>query len=153
MAAVAALMKIQFQLDWGKTPRFKSKEASTLFSEYVSRIQHFGEVSISGLDKKSAKPAGSAIWICHRNSKTKLLSSEDLAREIEKLQNRGVRSLQILIGGPDGFTDSDIASLKPDLLWSFGPMTLPHELASIVAAEQLYRAYTIQKKLPYHSKH
>jgi 23S rRNA (pseudouridine1915-N3)-methyltransferase len=146
-------MKIRFCLDWGKSPRFKSKETSALFSEYVARIKHFESIAVSGFDKKEEKAPGSVLWICHRESRSKLLSSEDLSREIAKLQNRGTRTLQIIIGGPDGFTDADLAALKPDLLWSFGPMTLPHELATIVASEQLYRAYTILHKLPYHSGH
>ena len=43
--------------------------------------------------------------------------------------------------------------LRPDLLWSLGPMTLPHELAAIIAAEQIYRAFTILHHLPYHAGH
>ncbi len=146
-------MNIRFCLDWGRSLRFKSKEASALFSEYVGRIKHFEAIAVSGFDKKEEKAPGSVRWICHRETRSKPLSSEDLSQEIAKLHNRGTRTLQIIIGGPDGFTEADLALMKPDLVWSFGPMTLPHELATIVASEQLYRAYTILHKLPYHSKH
>jgi len=43
--------------------------------------------------------------------------------------------------------------IQPHLIWSFGAMTLPHELASVVAAEQIYRAISILKNHPYHSGH
>ncbi len=67
--------------------------------------------------------------------------------------NGGIQELQIVIGGPDGFTPQELKEMAPALRWSFGPMTLPHELAAVVAAEQIYRALTILHHQPYHSKH
>ena len=58
-----------------------------------------------------------------------------------------------MIGGPEGFTPGELEAMAPGLRWSFGPMTLPHELASVVAAEQIYRALTILHRQPYHSGH
>ena len=83
----------------------------------------------------------------------KVVSSEAVAQLLERLQNSGVRKLGILMGGPDGFSKEQIKSLVPDFIWSFGPLTFPHELAAVVAAEQIYRALTIQRHLPYHSGH
>jgi len=67
--------------------------------------------------------------------------------------NSGIQELQIVIGGPDGFPPKELEEMKPRLRWSFGPMTLPHELAAVVAVEQLYRAMTILHHQPYHSGH
>ena len=69
------------------------------------------------------------------------------------MQAGGIKELFIAIGPPDGWNEADIALMKPDIFWSFGPMTLPHELACVVASEQAYRAFTILKKLPYHCGH
>ncbi len=80
-----------------------------------------------------------------------MVSSEELARRIDTELQSGTKELQIVIGGPDGL--SDIKQIAPDFRWSFGPMTLPHELAAVVAAEQVYRAFTIIRKLPYHLGH
>lgn len=54
----------------------------------------------------------------------------------------------LLVGGADGWSDS--ARSKAHLLWSLGSLTLQHELALLVALEQLYRAHTINAGLPYH---
>jgi 23S rRNA (pseudouridine1915-N3)-methyltransferase len=74
-------------------------------------------------------------------------SSEQLARRLERWR-LDARPLAFVIGGSRG--------LDPDLLtsaaerWSLGPLTLPHELARVVVAEQLYRGMTILRGEPYH---
>jgi len=82
-----------------------------------------------------------------------MVSSEELARKIDLGLQSGTKELKILIGGPDGLSNPVMQGVIPDFRWSFGPMTLPHELAAVVAAEQIYRAFTIIKKLPYHLGH
>jgi 23S rRNA (pseudouridine1915-N3)-methyltransferase len=82
-----------------------------------------------------------------------LLSSEDLAARLGKLRDDGVSQLEIAVGGADGVPPELQAALRPDLLWSFGSLTLPHELAAVVAGEQVYRAWTILKNHPYHGGH
>ena len=82
-----------------------------------------------------------------------MLSSESLAQSIDRLSHEGCHELWIVIGGPDGFSAEDTAFWKPHFRWCFGPMTLPHELAAVVASEQIYRAWTILRGLPYHEGH
>jgi 23S rRNA (pseudouridine1915-N3)-methyltransferase len=59
--------------------------------------------------------------------------------------------LLFAIGGADGFGDE--ARQQAGFVLSLGKMTLPHELARVVLVEQLYRAFTILKKHPYHLGH
>jgi 23S rRNA (pseudouridine1915-N3)-methyltransferase len=61
------------------------------------------------------------------------------------------RPLLFAVGGSDGF--SDVARREAGLVLSLGKMTLPHELARVVLVEQLYRAFTILTKHPYHLGH
>ncbi|MBI3317105.1 MAG: 23S rRNA (pseudouridine(1915)-N(3))-methyltransferase RlmH [Candidatus Omnitrophica bacterium] len=82
-----------------------------------------------------------------------MLSSEQIAQELKKVEQSGARALRIIIGGADGFEEKEIEEFKANLLWSFGPLTLPHELAAVVAAEQIYRASTILRAHPYHLGH
>ena len=105
----------------------------------------------SGIDLKKAAKEKTRVWFCHVSSRQ--LSSEQVASEFQKAANSSVKELQIMIGPADGFKEEDMKLWKPELLWSFGSLTLPHELASVVASEQVYRALTILNHLPYHQGH
>jgi 23S rRNA (pseudouridine1915-N3)-methyltransferase len=74
-------------------------------------------------------------------------SSEQLARRLERWR-LDARPLAFVIGGSRGLDPDLIASAAER--WSLGPLTLPHELARVVVAEQLYRGMTILRGEPYH---
>jgi len=78
------------------------------------------------------------------------LSSEELASLLEREQAIGT-ALLFAIGGSDGFSED--ARRQAGFTLSLGRMTLPHELARVVLLEQLYRAFTILQKHPYHLGH
>ena len=147
-------MRIRFSLAWLQSGQplkkaFKSSSAHQLLAEYTGRITHFMPCDVGAYPSKSK----SCIWVCEREKGARAMSSEVLSKELQNCMNSGVQELQIVIGGADGFTLQELEVLKPVLRWSFGPMTLPHELAAVVAAEQIYRAFTILRNLPYHSGH
>ena len=71
----------------------------------------------------------------------------ELARRIEDWMRDG-RALALLVGGADGLATACIEAAEHR--WSLSPLTLPHGLARIVVAEQLYRASTIHRGHPYH---
>ena len=81
----------------------------------------------------------------------RLLTSEDFAGAIGDFRDRGVQQIVVGIGGADGWTAE--AKKRADLLVSMGRLTLPHGLARVVAAEQIYRAMTILAGHPYHCGH
>jgi 23S rRNA (pseudouridine1915-N3)-methyltransferase len=58
------------------------------------------------------------------------------------------RPLALAIGGSNGLDPALLS--RSAARWSLGPLTLPHELARVVVAEQLYRAFTILRGEPYH---
>ncbi len=78
----------------------------------------------------------------------RLLGSEEFARHLKSLADKGSKCCAFLIGGPDGHGAAVLE--KADLKLSLGPLTLPHGLARAVLAEQLYRAATIAAGHPYH---
>ncbi len=74
-------------------------------------------------------------------------TSADLARQLDRWK-LAARPLAFVIGGSHGLDASLIG--RATASWSLGPLTLPHELARVVVAEQLYRAFTILRGEPYH---
>ena len=77
----------------------------------------------------------------------KQLSSKGLAGKLADWQGDG-RDLCFIIGGPDGV--SDACRQRADFTWSLSQLTLPHGLARVLFAEQLYRAHSLQTGHPYH---
>lgn len=75
-------------------------------------------------------------------------SSESLSARIDELVVRGKSDIAFVIGGSDGV--SDAVRERADETLSFGPITLPHNLARVVLLEQLYRAQKISRGEPYH---
>ncbi|MEM7447513.1 MAG: 23S rRNA (pseudouridine(1915)-N(3))-methyltransferase RlmH [Myxococcota bacterium] len=75
------------------------------------------------------------------------MTSGDLADYLGGGEHAGVQRLTCLIGGAYGLPS--VLSEQADLQLSLSRMTLPHRLARLVLAEQLYRAYTILRCEPY----
>jgi 23S rRNA (pseudouridine1915-N3)-methyltransferase len=94
---------------------------------------------------KLAREADTIIVLDERG---KALTSDAFARHLAKVRDGGAKSTAILIGGPDGLAP-DVREAA-QLVLSLGAITLPHGLARIVLAEQLYRAATILLGHPYH---
>ena len=78
----------------------------------------------------------------------KMLTSEGLSKEIDRLGLAGKSSLVLVIGGSIGL---DTAVLKrSDYALSFSKMTFPHQLMRVILLEQIYRSYRIMRGEPYH---
>jgi 23S rRNA (pseudouridine1915-N3)-methyltransferase len=75
-------------------------------------------------------------------------SSAEWAAEIGRARDASRPLYAVLVGGPDGLSESLRA--KADRVVSFGAMTWPHQLVRVMACEQLYRAMTILSRHPYH---
>ena len=75
------------------------------------------------------------------------LTSVGLSKKLTGWQAAG-SDLSFVIGGPDGV--SKALTTRADFRWSLSKMTLPHGLARVLFAEQLYRAWTVSSGHPYH---
>ena len=75
-------------------------------------------------------------------------SSPELASELEGWQNAGRwKDVAFVVGGHLGVSEG--VRRRAEVRWSLSRLTLTHELARVVLLEQLYRAYTITRGLPY----
>jgi 23S rRNA (pseudouridine1915-N3)-methyltransferase len=128
------------------------------FDSYVQRLTGYTPVEVfrgkdeSALLEKIAKqPGRTAPWLVLLDERGQKLSSEQLARAVGKERDGGRQEMIFAIGPADGW--SETARGSADLILSFGTMTFPHELARVMLAEQLYRAFTILAGHPYHCGH
>lgn len=78
----------------------------------------------------------------------KMLSSEELAQNINNLGVNGVSHIVFIIGGSLGLCEDVLK--RADSLLSFSKMTFPHQLMKVILLEQIYRAYRINTNEPYH---
>ncbi len=75
-------------------------------------------------------------------------TSEGFAAELDRLAIGGTSHIQFVIGGSLGLSDAVLS--RADQRISFSAMTFPHQLMRVILAEQIYRAYRIQRGEPYH---
>jgi 23S rRNA (pseudouridine1915-N3)-methyltransferase len=75
------------------------------------------------------------------------MTTSGLARWLEERRRDG-RDIAFLIGGADGLAEG--AKRGAQALLRLSAMTLPHGLARVLLAEQLYRAASILENHPYH---
>jgi len=83
-------------------------------------------------------------FVCLLDREGRQLDSIAFSEFLEERRQSG-QDLCFIVGGPYGI-DVD----RCDMRVSFGPVTLPHQLARVVLLEQLYRAHKILAGEPYH---
>ncbi len=129
-----------------KVGRPKTQEARSLAEEYQKRLRPFVSIECLELKPKQVLPEGHLIVLDERG---KEWTSHELSTQVRKwMDNPQIKILNFLIGGPYGIDETT----RDDAfaIWSLAKGTLPSDLAWIVASEQLYRAFTILKGMPYH---
>jgi len=136
----------------------KNKEMASLVDLYLTRAAKYSPTEShtlptelafwDWLDKQSARTPAVTILL---DSHGRQLSSEQLSDRFAQLQRDSAQLLILAIGPADGW--SPASRQRATQLLSLGLMTLPHELARLVLAEQIYRALTILANHPYHSGH
>ena len=123
----------KFRLDVIATAK-RSRSGDAQRAREAEGEQILGKISANEqmvlLDEKGQQPA-----------------SRDLAERLSAWQADG-RDLCFVIGGPDGV--SQTCRGRADFVWSLSNLTLPHGLARVLFAEQMYRAWSLLTGHPYH---
>jgi 23S rRNA (pseudouridine1915-N3)-methyltransferase len=132
----------------GKTRR---AELRVVLDDYVKRVGRYAATEVvevrdeSAVLKKLDGERASTVVLLDAGGKA--LSSEEFAKWLGELRDRGARELVFICGDADGFPDAVRVRVRQKL--SLGAMTFSHELARVMLAEQLYRAFAILSGSPY----
>jgi 23S rRNA (pseudouridine1915-N3)-methyltransferase len=148
--------------------RLKAGPERELYARYAERIRVIRNLGFEGLDLKEieesrarAAPAriaeeGGALLralapdagVVAFDERGRAADSLEFARHLARERDRGRKALWFVVGGAEGL-DAQLKE-RAQAAFSFGAMTLPHQLVRILVAEQIYRALTILSGHPYH---
>ena len=142
------------------------KEVEALVTMYTKRINHYVRFAITTIadvrntrklsEAEQKRLEGEAILrLINESDHVALLDehgaelrSIEFAELMQRRMSSGVKRLVYIIGGPYGFSDAVYQRANSKL--SLSKMTYSHQLVRAIFTEQLYRAFTILKKEPYH---
>ena len=151
-------MKVHLAWLTGKAGRSKEPEIAALVNRYVKRISSYCEVAV--IEAAAEEQLFGQVERLHGRAQATLLlldsrgerwSSEEWADHVRRYRDGGAQHLIFAVGPADGWSPG--ARQRAATLISLGPMTLSHELARLVLAEQVYRAFSILAGHPYHCGH
>lgn len=133
----------------------KDRDLRSLLGDYYARIDRYAkleeiEIKDGPADEVAARltrsiPDRSRVVALEVDGLA--LSSADLAKWIGRAENESVQTIVFLIGGSYGLPAA--LSKQADLRLSLSAMTLPHRLARLFLAEQIYRGFSILRGEPY----
>ena len=132
--------------------RMRRPECRALFDDYATRLHRFAEVRVTELREANdaslarIKTDPSARWIL-LDAPGRQYTSLEFSRWLAKHRDRATRELVFVCGADAGYPESFRQRAHESL--SLSPLTMPHELARVVLAEQLYRAFAILTNHPY----
>ena len=139
----------------GKT---KEPAIQSLTDEYLKRISRYADIEGTAVNDEKAflklrQRSGTrpAFMLVLLDSRGKQFTSEGFAAFVKDQFASKTQPLLFVIGGADGFSDSARQSAAHVI--SLGTMTMAHEIARVAFLEQLYRAFAILNRHPYHSGH
>ena len=126
----------------------RDTHANAMAAEYIKRSTRYAtcemrEIHPLRFDPWARHPAAAKVLL---DPGGRTLDTSAFVKLVEKSERDG-RDLVFVIGGADGLPPE----WKPraDVLVSLTPLTLPHELARVMLAEQIYRALTTLRGHPY----
>jgi 23S rRNA (pseudouridine1915-N3)-methyltransferase len=131
----------------------RDPHANAMAEEFIKRSTRFGrcemrEIVPTRFDPWSKHPPAAKVLL---DPAGKRLDSAQFARMIGGAE-QAARDLIFLVGGAAGLPEAwreNVGRGNGDLLLSLSEMTMPHELARVVLAEQIYRAFTLLRGHPY----
>jgi 23S rRNA (pseudouridine1915-N3)-methyltransferase len=132
--------------------KLKQPGLEALVDDYRKRSQPLLPIELLALrdlgqlrERTQPSKAGPRVVVDERGEQ---VTTSVLSTWLADWRDRGVRSVDFLIGDAHGFNDDDRKAA--DRVLALSRLTLPHRLAQVLLVEQLYRAGTILAGHPYH---
>ncbi len=151
-------MRIDLAYISPRRQRLKSAPAQALIDDFTKRAGRYTPTQLTPFDSEAALLASldrlagrSPLTLILLDSRGDALTSEQIAAKVGQLRDTGTQHVVYAVGPADGWSAAAYARAAARL--SFGAITLPHELALVVLAEQVYRALSILAGHPYHAGH
>lgn len=120
----------------------RDTHANAMAAEYIKRSGRYATCEM-----REIHPARFDPWTKHPGAMKVLLDPQGRATDSARFTKLFERDLVFVIGGSDGLPAEWLP--RADVLVSLTPLTMPHELARVVLAEQIYRALTTLRGHPY----
>ena len=137
--------------------KLKEKFLVAGVEEYLKRLKKFAAVYVREVsEQRTVAEEGQKLlslvppnsWLCVLDVSGVPLTSEDFAKKIAALNLGGVSNLTFAIGGAFGVSEE--LRRAADFRLSLSQMTFTHQMARLILAEQIYRAFKINRNEPYH---
>jgi len=142
----------------GKT---KDERLRSLIEDYLKRLARFARCDIFEVKESRTRDAtavnkesqrildaiGDSAFVVLLDLNGRDWSSQALAKQVQRWEHDGTKEVAIVIGGPEGVS-TEVQS-RANVRWRLTRLTLTHEMARVLACEQFYRAYAINRGLPY----
>lgn len=155
---------MKIQLIWPRSTA--DAELSAVLDRYLGRIRHFYPVEVTEIAPPRGRQSESDVAIMRAASagllaalppqgyvvaldeRGRSIDSLKFAKWLERLTIDQPHGVAFVMGGDVGLDDS--VRKRADSVLSLSAMTLPHQLARVVLLEQIYRACTLMRNIPYH---
>ena len=155
---------MKFRFIWGGS--HADAALAEAAERYLNRIRHFYPIEVVEVPAERGRQAQSDVAIMRAQSARLLaaipdrgyvvvldergqtLDSLKFAKWVERLTIDSPHGVNFVVGGDVGFDDS--VRQRADKLLALSPMTLPHQFARVILLEQIYRACTLMRNIPYH---
>ena len=155
-------MKLRFI--WGGS--HADVELAEAAERYLARIRHFYPVEVVNVPTERGRQRQTDVAIMRAQSARLLaaipdrgyvvvldergqtLDSLKFAKWLERLTIDSPHGVNFVVGGDVGFDET--VRGRADKLLALSPMTLPHQFARVILLEQIYRACTLMRNIPYH---
>ena len=155
---------MKFRFIWGGS--HADAELADAAARYLNRIKHFFPIEVTEVAPERGRQAQSDVAIMRAQSARLLAAIPDrgyvvvldergqtmdslkFAKWLERLTIDSPHGVNFVVGGDVGFDES--VRKRADKLLALTPMTLPHQFARVILLEQIYRACTLMRNIPYH---